>query len=415
MRSVLKHHSFMRLIFGRLLTNTADSIYFITTMWLIYDITKSSAMTGLLSSLIVIPSCLQMFYGPVIDHFNVKKILINSQLVQAVLIGFIAVMLFFNYENAVIIIILVVSAALLGEVSYPISNKLVPSLLPKDKIVTGNAMMSFSNQSMDLVLNTVISILISVVSIYSLYVMNTIVFVVAANVYSTIKIKANQNITNQFSFKEYKQSLVEGMYIVRHSLLWIFQIGAFSVNFGIGIVYTALPVLSHYLNEPVYYGLFLSAISLGMVSSTLVVSFIKKFPFGKIMVITFLMSGVCLLVGFILPVYLYIAFFAVSWLSVGLANILFLSAGQAIIPEFMLGRITSITSSLGVIGLPLGSLIGGFLLEVINPISMISLTGCFFIILGIIWLLHPQLFKLKAIDHLTLEDFNIKIKNNPPN
>ena len=189
---------------------------------------------------------------------------------------------------------------------------------------------------------------------------------------------------------------------------------AFSVNFGIGIVYTALPVLSHYLNEPVYYGLFLSAISLGMVSSTLVVSFIK-FPFGKIMVITFLMSGICLLVGFILPVYLYIAFFAVSWLSVGLANILFLSAGQAIIPEFMLGRITSITSSLGVIGLPLGSLIGGFLLEVINPISMISLTGCFFIILGIIWLLHPQLFKLKAIDHLTLEDFNIKIKNNPPN
>src|SRR5699024_11640618 len=74
-------------------------------------------------------------------------------------------------------------------------------------------------------------------------------------------------------------------------LLWIFQIGAFSVNFGIGIVYTALPVLSHYLNEPVYYGLFLSAISLGMVSSTLVVSFIKKFPFGKIMVITFLMRS----------------------------------------------------------------------------------------------------------------------------
>src|SRR5699024_192298 len=136
-------------------------------------------MRGLLSSLIVIPSCLQMFYGTVIDHFNVKKILINSQLVQAVLIGFIAVMLFFNYENAVIIIILVVSAALLGEVSYPISNKLVPSLLPKDKIVTDNAIMSFSNQSIDLVLNTAISILISEVNIYTLYVINTIVIVVS--------------------------------------------------------------------------------------------------------------------------------------------------------------------------------------------------------------------------------------------
>src|SRR5699024_3024376 len=120
MRTVLKHHSFMRLIFDRLLINTDDSITFITIMLIIYDIIRSSDMTVLLSSLIVILSCLQMFYGPVIDHFNVKKILINSQLVQAVLIGFIAVMLFFNYENAVIIIILVVSAALLGEVSYPI-------------------------------------------------------------------------------------------------------------------------------------------------------------------------------------------------------------------------------------------------------------------------------------------------------
>ncbi|MCY1029724.1 MFS transporter, partial [Mammaliicoccus sciuri] len=67
MRAVLKHTDFMQLIFGRILTNTADSIYFITTMWLIYDITKSSALTGLLSSLILVPKCLQMFYGPIID------------------------------------------------------------------------------------------------------------------------------------------------------------------------------------------------------------------------------------------------------------------------------------------------------------------------------------------------------------
>ncbi len=173
MRALLKHTDFMQLIFGRILTNTADSIYFITTMWLIYDITKSSALTGLLSSLILVPKCLQMFYGPIIDHFSLKKILIHSQTIQAVLVGIIAVLLFFHYENAILIIILVVTAAMVGEISYPISNKLVPVLLPKDKIVSGNAMMSFSNQSMDLVLNTVITILISLVSIYTLYVMRS--------------------------------------------------------------------------------------------------------------------------------------------------------------------------------------------------------------------------------------------------
>lgn len=37
MKEILKQRYFMFLIFGRLLTNTADSIYFITTMWLVYD------------------------------------------------------------------------------------------------------------------------------------------------------------------------------------------------------------------------------------------------------------------------------------------------------------------------------------------------------------------------------------------
>ncbi|MCD8884675.1 MFS transporter [Mammaliicoccus sciuri] len=411
MRALLKHTDFMQLIFGRILTNTADSIYFITTMWLIYDITKSSALTGLLSSLILVPKCLQMFYGPIIDHFSLKKILIHSQTVQAVLVGIIAILLFFHYENAILIIILVVTAAMVGEISYPISNKLVPVLLPKDKIVSGNAMMSFSNQSMDLVLNTVITILISLVSIYTLYVMNTIIFISAAVIYAMIKVQSQKSTDSTLDFKTYIKSLSEGLYTVRHSLLWIFQICAFAVNFGIGVVYTALPVLSHYLNQPIYYGLFLSAISLGMVLSTLVVGYVKKYPFGKLMVVTFILSGVFLLLGFVTPIYIFIILFGLSWLSVGLANILFLSAGQAIIPEYILGRITSITSSLGVIGLPLGSLIGGFLLELMNPIALISITGCFFIVLGIIWLVHPKLNKLRPIDLLTLDDFEISVDN----
>ncbi len=411
MRAVLKHTDFMQLIFGRILTNTADSIYFITTMWLIYDITKSSALTGLLSSLILVPKCLQMFYGPIIDHFSLKKILIHSQTIQAVLVGIIAVLLFFHYENAILIIILVVTAAMVGEISYPISNKLVPVLLPKDKIVSGNAMMSFSNQSMDLVLNTVITILISLVSIYTLYVMNTIIFISAAVIYAMIKVQSQKYTGSTLDFRTYMNSLSEGLYTVRHSLLWIFQIGAFAVNFGIGMVYTALPVLSHYLNQPIYYGLFLSAISLGMVLSTLVVGYVKKYPFGKLMVVTFILSGVFLLLGFVTPIYIFIILFGLSWLSVGLANILFLSAGQAIIPEYILGRITSITSSLGVLGLPLGSLIGGFLLELMNPIALISITGCFFIVLGTIWLVHPKLNKLRPIDLLTLDDFEISVDN----
>lgn len=411
MREILKYRNFLHLIFGRLLTNSADSIYFITTMWLVYDLTKSSFLTGILSSLILIPKCMQMFYGPIIDHFSVKKMLIYSQLIQAILVGIIALSLFFKYENVILIIVLVVLAALIGEISYPVSNKLVPILLPKEKLVTGNSIMAFSNQTMDLVLNTVITILISLVSVYSLYMMNTILFIIAGLIYSMIKMATNNKVSSQMNIKEYKHSFKEGIEIVMHSLLWVFQIAAFTVNLGIGMVYTALPVLSHYFNQPIYYGLFLSAISLGMMLSTLFVNYVKKFPMGKIMVITFIVSGVFLLLGFVTNVNIFIVLFGISWLSVGIANILFLSVSQAIIPEYLLGRVTSITSSISVIGLPLGSFLGGILLEFINPISLISLTGCFFILLGLIWLFYPHLYKLKPIDQLTLKDFNLDIKD----
>lgn len=201
----------------------------------------------------------------------------------------------------------------------------------------------------------------------------------------------------------------EGIQIVIQSSLWVFQIGALTVNFGIGTVYAALPVLSHYFNQPVYYGMFLSAISLGMVLSTLAVNYVKRFPFGKIMVTTFMVSGLLLMAGFLVNVNIFIVLFGMSWLSVGLSNILFLSAGQSILPGHLLGRITSIMSSISVLGVPLGSLIGGILLEVINPIAVISMTGVCFIMLSMIWLLNPRLFKLKPINQLTLKDFNLEI------
>jgi MFS family permease len=145
-----------------------------------------------------------------------------------------------------------------------------------------------------------------------------------------------------------------------------------------------------------------------MILSTLVVNYVKQFPFGKIMVMTLWIWSL-LISGFVTNVNIFIILFGISWLSVGLRQHIVLSASQAIIPEHLLGRITSITSSIGVLGIPLGSLIGGVLLEIINPISLISLTGVCFITLGLIWLFNPSLFKLKAIDQLTLKDFKLDV------
>lgn len=412
MIEVLKFSSFRRLISGRILTNTGDSIYYITTMWLVYDLTNSSTITGFLSTLLLLPQCFQMFYGPIIDTYNIKKLLLISQFTQAILIGIVSSILILGVNNIYLIITLIVLSAFLGEVSYPISEKLVPILLPKNQLVNGNALMAFSNQTMDLVLNTLITFLISIFTVYFLYIANTLVFIFAGLFYLSI-IGMNKKTENtSLNLISYTTSLKEGIHIVTHSLLWVFQIGAFMINLGIGLIYICLPVLANNIGHPIYYGLFISMISIGMVLSTFVVSYVKHLPLGSIIICTFFLSGIFLLVGLFLPINLYLICFGLSWMSVGLTNILIASTNQTIIPEEILGRVSSITSSIGILGMPLGSLIGGLLLNLINPITLVSLTGTCFLFLALLWFIHPDLRKLNQIECITIEDFHINLKLN---
>jgi hypothetical protein len=67
-----------------------------------------------------------------------------------------------------------------------------------------------------------ITLLISLVSIYSLYMMNTVIFVIAGILYSTIKLSKADKYQDS-EFKRIQTIFVEGIQIVMHSSIGCFK------------------------------------------------------------------------------------------------------------------------------------------------------------------------------------------------
>ena len=71
--------------------------------------------------------------------------------------------------------------------------------------------------------------------------------------------------------------------------------------------------------------------------------------------------------------------FGLAWIPIGATNILFATIGQIVIPNQYLGRINSVTRSMGTIAMPLGSLIGGYTANVYSSqIILRSLASGFY-------------------------------------
>lgn len=401
---------FHRLLIGRIFTNAADSIYFIISSLYIFEITQSPLISGFTTSAMLAVKFIQILYGPITDHFNVKRILIFSQCSQSILMMVLGIFVMNQNNHWQLIITLVVLSMLCGEMSYPISNKLVPQLLSKEELVKGNAQMTFANNTLDIVLNTVIAGLFITMSADIFYLISAMLFLFAALSYFQIPMVNHTKIKDSSKFNYFK-SFSSGIRIVASSFIWIFIIGAFSVNIGIGIVYGALPTLAHEIENPVYYGLFLATMSIGMILSTFIAGKFKSKPLGKLMIFLFVTAGLTILTGLFIFLPFYLIFYCISWIIVGIANILLVSVNQSIIPNEYLARVSSVSNSVGILGLPLGSILAGILLEYISAIQLISLSGICYFVLSLLWLTIPTLRNQKEIKYIASTDFGIKITN----
>lgn len=402
-----KHFSL--LLSGRIITNIGDSLYYIAATWLVYDLGGNAFYSGLAGFLILFPKALQFLFGPFIDRWHPKKILVRAQLLQCILLLTIPLAYSSNLLTVQLLLVIMPLIAIIEQVSYPTQNKLLPLLLKKDDLLKGNTYFSFAYQGIDLIFNALAGILVALIGAISLFMIDSITFAICAMLFSLLKIPnlPVHDTPVKSSYQTYIKELSEGLSIVFKPLLPLLA-GAMAINFTIGATYALLPSFAEVKGGAHIYGYYLTSISAGLLLGALAVPKLRKCQVGRLALYGYALTTCLWIFAALIPsTFLSILAFGLAWIPIGSLNILFGTITQMIIPNELLGRVTSASYSLSALSLPFGSLIGGALSTAVNNEVVFMFTGAGSLLAGLIWLMNSRLRQLPEVTNISSEIFPI--------
>ena len=133
---------------------------------------------------------------------------------------------------------------------------------------------------------------------------------------------------------------------------------------------------------------------------------------GKLMIASFTLSFLCWIGASFVPyTWLTLLLFGLAWVPIGGTNVIFFSAIQTIIPNQILGRVITVTTSISVVAMPIGSLAGGYMASQIGSQQVFSYTSFGILFISLVWLINPNLRRLSIISSLGEDDMMIKEKS----
>lgn len=408
---ILKNRNFLLLFLGRIFTNIGDSLYYVAAMWLVYKFSGNPFYSGLAGFLTLLPSALQFLTGPFVDRWSIKNTLVITQVLQCILILIIPITHYFDLLTVHLLLIIMPILAFIEQFAYPAQSKALPLLLHKTQLLKGNSLFSFAYQGIDLICTTLSGILVALFGAITLYVIDSFTFAITALLFFSLKMPKQTEADTTLSTKQYFSDLKEGFSIVFRSLMGVFLIGSVAANFSIGMTMAILPSFADSLGGVKLYGFFLAAISAGCLIGALFSSWVGKHSVGRVSIISFATSAFFWFLSTIVPFqWLSILLFGLAWIPIGATNILFATIGQIVIPNQYLGRINSVTRSMGTIAMPFGSLIGGYTANVYSSQLIFALASIGILFISLVWLLHPKLRALPKADEITADTFELQFK-----
>lgn len=422
-----KNTDFVRLFVGRVVTNVGDSLYTIAAMWLVYALTGSTLYTGIAGFLTRTPAAFQFLAGPLVDRWRLRRVLVGTQLVQAVLVLAVPAAAALGYLSVWVVLAVVPVLATVAQIGYPAHNKAVPHLVADDQLVNANSAMSFAMQSVNLVANAAGGVLVAVFGAVTLYVLDAATFAIAATAFATIHFTTTHTQPEHTPTEEavadggtdepgstYLDELKEGFAYIRGSLLAALIAGTLVVNFVFGISTAVLPAYADGIGGAETYGLLLAAISGGNLLGSVGATVVKRFPFGRVVVATGAVSALAW-AGALLTTWVpaTAVLFTATFVPVGAMNVAFQAAIQSAVDESILGRVTSVMSSASTAALPLASLVGGVFGSVLGPVPTLWLSGIGFVLLAAYVLARPELRGLPAVEDLDADRLGLGMPTAP--
>ena len=402
---MFKNKNFSILLFGRLITNFGDSIYSITTLTLIYTLTKSTFYSGITLFLISFTAILQIFISPIISKFNVKYFLIISQLLQAIILLVITYLIFIDKLHITTLIIFIVCISFINQIVYPIQLGLLPKIIKQQDLVKANSLFSIAYQGSDALFNSIGGFIITIFGSIYAFIINSLTFFINSVLFIFLSSDLSKNEKTITTQENYLSKLSNGIKIWNTPLLKPLLIGIIIINFSTSSLLTVLP---EYSETSYFYGILLSASGLGI----LIGAFLSNTQLLKnirlsILYTTFIL-GIALswgtlsilnnnsitnrIINFLL--------FLFGWILIGILNTYSQTMIQCIISKDKLGVAMSTMIGFSIAFSPLGALLAGVLSIKYSIKTIIIITSLLIFSIFLFWLFNKNIRNLPSFSKL---------------
>ena len=369
--------SISRLLIGRIATNIADSLFYITILWY-FKIIFHSPM--ILSLVFIADSTIDMcafIFGPLIDRVYIKNLL-KYVTVGQIILSIVASILFHfkNWKTLTLVLLLLtyILSTIGSTLIYPAEEKILPSIVNKNKLTKVNSLFQVTYRILDLFLDALATVIVTYFSFNKAMVISAFVFTIALGFYAKLYLPRNLIVSvkdHDYFTGKYLQDLLKGWYVLKNKgriLLLIIPLSVTNLFYGIASV--GMPYFSsQYLTKSAisYGGLELFS-SIGGLLGSLIVSKIDtlKPNLEQLIVICLGLAGISVVLEALVANYIpwLILIFALSsafWISI--MNINFEVLIQRNFSPHILGRIETINSSIINCMIPIGSFLGGLIVQ----------------------------------------------------
>lgn len=229
---------------AQLVSGMGDAIYQIALMWLVLELTGSSAIAGLVAMSAYLPAVIFGLYAGVLsDRHSRMVLMIFSNISQSLTVALIPVLLFWGIDDIKIIGLLAFIRASFGALFPPAFNSFIPTLFKEKQLIKVNSVLSTSGQMAYFFGPALAGILLGLIHLNYLFVFDALSFLVGVVflLWVTKPVQKNTSEKRHNPWAELKSGL---KYVSKHrSLGFLIRLTTINNLFIMGPAIVGIPLL----------------------------------------------------------------------------------------------------------------------------------------------------------------------------
>jgi MFS family permease len=368
---------FWRFLLGQTVSNVGSSFTIFVLPLLVYKLTGSALNLAIIYAAEYVPYLLfGLIIGAWVDRVDRKWLMVSADITQSLVIFTVPLLAALGLLSIWWIYGVGFVSSTLWICFNAAEFAAMPSLVSEENLVTANGRLQASYSAATVVGPLLAGLLTTVIPIHAVLLFDALSFLLSALALRSIGTSFNVGVAGQRRPESLRRDVSEGLkYVLGHPVL---RNTCFMMALINCVGFTVYAQLVLFAKERLgagdaQLGLLYAAGGVGMIALALLAGPLRRhLPFNKVALGTLMTGGV--LIVLLASTQLYwvaVPLWAAIWGLVILFDINSNSLWQEIVPNRMLGRVQGTVSVLSWSAIPLGILIGGFVIEQTQNVALV--------------------------------------------